>query len=435
MHQEPDFLRTLTVLYVEDDADVRQQLAQFLRRRVGTLVTATNGAEGLEAFKNNFVQMVVTDILMPEMDGLAMAREIRTQNRAIPIVITTAFEQTDYLLRAIDLGVNGYVIKPVNTEKLNQTLRECAHRLYLEEQIRLAATVFDCSPEAIMITDTANRIVSVNQAFSDITGYTIDEVAGRNPRLLASGIQDISFYAHMWNQIRNRIRWQGEIVNRRKDGTLFPAWLTVTTLVNSVGTITHHVGIFSDISARKEAEEQIRHLAMHDPLTGLPNRSLLTARFDVALAQAQRSHRQIALLFVDLDNFKSINDSLGHQAGDQVLKEAARRLLGVFRASDTVSRLGGDEFLVVINSVREQSDALGAAEKALEVMGKEMVIEGKSIRVTPSIGLAIYPEDGTDLEALIKNADSAMYKAKQLGKNSFQSYHPTGESAAVTGPL
>lgn len=416
-----EFLKTLTVLYVEDDDDVRRQLGLFLSRRVGTLITAADGVEGLDAFRNHPVRLVITDILMPKLDGLEMAREIRRMDRTVPIIVTTAFEQTDYLLDSIDLGVDGYVVKPISTEKLNATLLACARRLYLEQQLALAATVFDCSPEAIVITDAGNRIVSVNPAFSLITGYPAEEVLGQDPRLLASGLQERSFFASMWADLAQRKRWQGEISNRRKDGTVFPAWLSITAVSAPDGGTSHYVGIFSDITIRKKAEQQIRHLAMHDPLTGLPNRSLLSVRFELALAAAQRYGRQLALLFVDLDDFKEVNDTLGHHAGDLVLQEVGRRLMGLFRASDTVSRLGGDEFLIVINAVRETADAERAAQKVLDAVGKEMTIDGSRVLMTPSVGIALYPDHGQDMETLIKKADQSMYLKKQQGKQSVKS--------------
>jgi diguanylate cyclase (GGDEF)-like protein/PAS domain S-box-containing protein len=420
--QDDLFLKTLTVLYVEDDPDVRQQLEQFLQRRVGELIIAGNGAEGLKTFRGSWPQIVITDIKMPGMDGLSMAQEIRRLDRNVPIIVTTAFEQTDYLLRSIEIGVDEYVTKPVNTDRLYDGLVACAYRLRLERQLKLAAAVFDHCLEAIMITDADNRIVSANRVFCQITGYSAEEVVGENPNLLSSGLQDKAFYHAMWREIQEKGAWQGEISNKRKNGSVYPEWLAITTLADGNGRITNHIGMFSDISKRKAAELHIRQLAMHDPLTGLPNRYLLKARFELALATALRNGEYLALLYVDLDNFKSINDTLGHHAGDLVLQEVSHRLQGLFRSSDTVSRLGGDEFLVVINAVDSTADARCTARKVLDTLGEEMVICGRSLVVTPSIGIAVYPLDGADLETLIGRADSAMYRAKRQGKNNFLFY-------------
>ncbi len=416
------FLRTLTVLYVEDDRDVSLQLGQFLARRVGTLLTAGNGAEGVQVFCRERPQIVITDIKMPVMDGLTMAQQIRAMGSEVPIIVTTAFEQTEYLLRSINIGINEYVTKPVDTGRLYQRLLACAYRLRVEKQLKLAAAVFDNCLEAIVITDADNLIVSVNRVFCQTTGYEAEEVLGSNPSILASGAQERSFYEGMWSELKEKGAWQGEICNRRKNGSFYPEWLAITTLTDQSGRITNYIGMFTDISKRKAAEQHIRQLAMHDPLTGLPNRYLLKARFDLALATACRNGEYLAVLYVDLDNFKQVNDSLGHQAGDWVLQEVSRRLQGLFRSSDTVSRLGGDEFLVVLNAVNRTSDPASAAEKVLESLAIAVEVCGREIVVTPSIGIAVYPLDGADLDALIRNADAAMYRAKREGKNSYLFY-------------
>lgn len=432
LSQDEAFLKRLTVLYVEDDRDVSLQLGQFLQRRVGTLVTAGDGAEGVKAFCRASPQIVVTDIKMPVMDGLTMAREIRRLESEVPIIVITAFEQTDYLLRSINIGVNEYVTKPVDSERLYQRLLACAHRLRLETRLKLAAAVFDNCLEAIVITDPHNRIVSVNRLFSEITGYGPEEAIGCNPSLLSSGAQDRAFYQAMWGEIREKGAWQGEIGNRRKDGSLYPQWLAITTVADGRGGVANYIGMFTDISERKAVEEHIRQLAMHDPLTGLPNRHLLRARFELALATASRNGEYLALLYVDLDNFKGINDTLGHQAGDLVLLEVSRRLQGLFRSSDTVSRLGGDEFLVVLNAVNRTSDPASAAEKVLESLSHGIAVCGREPAVTPSIGIAVYPLDGTDLETLIRNADLAMYRAKRQGKNGYSFFASPDPSSAYT---
>jgi len=424
--QDEQYLKSLTVLYVEDDEDVRRQLEQFLCRRVGTLITAENGAEGLEAFLTHRPQIVITDVKMPVMDGLSMASEVRKMDETVPVIVTTAFEQTDYLLRSINIGVDQYVTKPVNTDRLYQGLLSCAYRLRVEQRLKLAATVFDNCLEAIVITDADNRIVSANRVFCQITGYGLDEVLGKDPRLLSSGSHDRAFYKALWRELIEKGSWQGEIYNRRKDGSVYPEWLSITTLSDVHGRITNYIGMFSDISKRKAYEEHIRQLAMQDPLTGLPNRHLLKARFEMSVATASRNRQMLALLYVDLDNFKQVNDTLGHHVGDEVLKEVSNRLQGVFRSSDTISRLGGDEFVVVIDAVGRESDAASAADKVLESLAGPMILTEGEVIVTPSIGIACYPKDGEDLETLIRHADGAMYDAKRSGKNGYRFYLAQG---------
>lgn len=428
------YLKELTVLYVEDDPDVRRQFELFLNRRCGTVLSASNGREGLALFGERMPHVVITDIQMPGMDGLEMLAEIRKTDLAVPCIVTTAFEQPDYLMRSIDVGVDKYVIKPVIGDRLFDALLSCGRRLRQEGQLKLAAKVFEHSMEGILITDPDNRIVRVNPAFTAITGYGADEVAGGSPKILSSGYQDEAFYRAMWRQIDANGCWQGELTNRHRSGRVYPAWLSITTLYDERGRVTNRIGIFADISDRKAAEEHLRNLALYDSLTGLANRSLLAARFELALAGALRNREQLGVLFIDLDNFKAVNDTLGHSAGDEVLQEVARRLKGLFRASDTICRTGGDEFLVVVHSVSDPTDAARAAEKVLDALAPAMEFWENGVSVTSSIGIAIYPRDGEDMDTLMRNADVAMYRAKQQGRNTYRFFSPVDASSdAVSG--
>ncbi len=254
-----EFLKTITVLYVEDDPDTREQLGMFLKRRIGRLITAENGAAGFEAFAAHRPQIVITDIQMPVMDGLSMARKIRNIDPTVPIIIVTAFEQTDYLMRAIDIGMDKYVSKPVEPDRLSAALHACADRVHNENKLRLAARVFDSSQEAIVITDAGQHIISVNRAFTEVTGYTAEEAVGSSSiHLLSSGRQNPAFYEKMWEEIAIRGYWRGEVWNRRKNGQIYPEWLSMTTLTDEQDRITHYIGMFSDISERKLMEDQLR---------------------------------------------------------------------------------------------------------------------------------------------------------------------------------
>lgn len=253
------FMKTLTILFVEDDPDAMAQLSQFLKRRVGTLITAANGAEGLSAFKKRKPDIVITDIQMPEMDGLTMSLEIRRLDSDVPIIVVTAFEQTDYLVRAIEIGLDKYIPKPVDPERLHAALVQCAEGLYAENRFRLAARVLESSREGIVISNADQHIVSVNRAFTDITGYSAAEAIGQNPvALLSSGRHDEAFYGKMTEEIRAKGCWQGELWNRRKNDQVYPEWLSITTLTDANGDISHYIGVFSDISERRQMEEQLR---------------------------------------------------------------------------------------------------------------------------------------------------------------------------------
>lgn len=291
-----------------------------------------------------------------------------------------------------------------------------------EAELRLAARVFEHAGEAIMVTDADNRIVKVNPAFTAITGYSAAEVLGETPARFKSGRHDAAFYQAMWRSLSETDAWEGEIWDRRRDGVVYPKWLTISAMRDNQGELRHYVALFTDISERKRSEERIRHLAEHDSLTGLPNRSLLQDRLRQAMARAEREHARLALLFVDLDRFKLVNDSLGHAVGDALLQEVAHRLQSTVRASDTVSRQGGDEFLILLADIEQNEDAGRVAQKMLEVLSEPCHLASHELRITPSIGISLYPDDSVDLETLIKSADIAMYQAKESGRHTYQFY-------------
>lgn len=292
------------------------------------------------------------------------------------------------------------------------------------QQARLYARVFEASHDAIIITNPANGIIAVNRAFTDITGYTQEEVMGKNPKMLSSGRQDQGFYISMWTSIREDGHWQGEIWNRRKSGEVYPEWVTISAVRNAREEIANYIAIFSDISERKAAEEHINYLAQHDGLTGLPNRTLMQDRLQQALSAAGRAGGLVAVLFLDLDHFKDINDSLGHHVGDQLLIAVAERISDSVRGADTVSRIGGDEFVIILPTVAEADDIALVAEKILCSLSRRYRIDVHEINTTPSIGIAVYPGDGEDMGTLIRNADTAMYHAKKSGRNNYQFFTP-----------
>lgn len=292
----------------------------------------------------------------------------------------------------------------------------------LQESTQLAARVFADSKEGIMITARDGAILDVNEAFCEITGYSKAEILGRKPNMLKSGRHDKEFYARMWSSILANGQWSGEIWDRRKDGEVYPKWLSIGAVRGERDEITHFVAIFTDITAMKQSEERLLQLAHFDFLTGLPNRILFRDRLSQAMRQAKRNKRGMALMFIDLDRFKGINDSLGHKAGDQLLVEVAGRLLACVRKSDTVARLGGDEFTVVVSELHAPAAAAVVAEKIIESVGQPVTLEGVEVVVTPSIGIAVFPADGATPEDLIKNSDRAMYQAKEQGRNTYRFY-------------
>ncbi len=291
--------------------------------------------------------------------------------------------------------------------------------------LRLAQQAYRSMSEAVLITDATTRIVEVNPAFERLTGYRRAEVIGMRPSLLRSDRHSADFFEAMWTQLGKECHWAGEIWNRRSDSSVVPCWMHIDGVKDpKTGEVTHYVGVFSDIAERKVLEERIRYLAHHDPLTGLANRLTLDAVLPQSIAMARRNGLRVALLFVDLDHFKEINDALGHATGDQVLREVARRLTTTVRESDFLARIGGDEFLIVLNEIADSGDALRVANAVLEAMAPPMRLSGGDIRITPSIGIALFPEDGEDPGTLIGCADLAMYRVKSAGRAGFQ-FHGT----------
>ena len=289
-------------------------------------------------------------------------------------------------------------------------------RKLAEQQLRITARVFDKAGEAIVVTDDQGEIQTVNAAFSRITGYTATEAIGQTISLLKSGRHGSDFYTTMWQALAASGFWQGEIWNRRKNGEIYPEWLTISRVDDEQGRIEHFVGVFSDISSIKESQHKAEYLSTHDPLTSLPNRALFHDRLRHALAQARRRKTRIALMFIDLDNFKTINDTLGHDVGDELLKKAAVRLRDVVRDVDSVARLGGDEFTAILLDCNEEM-ANQVARRVVDDLSASFDIGGRRLFVSASVGVAFHPEDGGDSTSLIKAADSAMYRAKEQGRN------------------
>ena len=297
---------------------------------------------------------------------------------------------------------------------------DITERKEAEDKLRLMAQVFERSGDAILITDPENKIIATNSSFTTLTGYSQEEVLGQNPSILKSGKETDEFYRSLWEALAKEHYWQGEIWEKRKDGSLYPKWLTITAIHDHKGVLLNYIAGFSDISERKLAEQKIEHMAHHDALTNLPNRFSLTERLGQSLEQARRSDQHLAVIFLDLDHFKNINDSLGHHIGDLLLIEVAARLSGSVRASDIVARLGGDEFVVALPQVQSGIAAAHTVSKIQKALSRLFLLEGHELRITPSIGISVFPHDGETVEALMQNADAAMYHAKAQGRNNYQ---------------
>ena len=286
------------------------------------------------------------------------------------------------------------------------------------KKIQFYTAAFANTSEGVVITDLEGRILSVNRAFENISGYSQQEIIGQNPRMLQSGRHDKEFYQNMWRRLTKTGVWQGEIWNRRKSGEIYPQWLNITTVYDDQNRASHFVGVNTDISQRKQAEYQLEHLAHYDALTDLPNRLLLQSRLEHAMQQAARHKRRVGIVFLDLDDFKKVNDSLGHTAGDELLQAVANRWLKRLRAEDTLGRLGGDEFLLLLENIQNTDEVGVVVRDLLKSLDQPFVLsKGNQIFVEASIGASIYPDDGSDTDVLLQYADMAMYRSKDRGRN------------------
>lgn len=290
------------------------------------------------------------------------------------------------------------------------------------ERLRMAAAVFESTLEGVLVTDLDGRIVHVNRAFMNITGYSQEEVLGQFPSKFKSGRHRTEFYRHMFQALAARGQWSGEIWNRRKSGEIYPQWQTICTIDDDHGQLSHYVAVFSDISAIKHSERELNRLAHHDPLTDLPNRLLFNDRTEQAVAAAQASRRGCALLLLDLDHFQSINDSLGHSAGDQLLKAVAERLKGGLTGDATLARLGGDEFAVLVEHCDQVDEVAALAQALIDVFKDPFVLDSHPLFVSASIGISLCPGDALSAEQLLRNADSALFKAKHSGRAGYALY-------------
>ncbi|MCX7291146.1 EAL domain-containing protein, partial [Janthinobacterium sp.] len=298
-----------------------------------------------------------------------------------------------------------------------------------EEKLRLSATVLEHIADGVMVVDAGGIIVTVNPAFTQITGYSEAEALGRHSSLTRSTRHDAAFYQAMWDELTATGFWRGEIWHQRKNGELYLEWLTISAVRDARAGTTHYVGVFSDITLIKESQEKLDHMAHHDPLTALPNRLLFHDRLQHALLRAARDQEQLAVLFIDLDRFKNVNDTLGHHVGDELLQKVAGQLAARLREGDTLARLGGDEFIVLLERVDGEYGATQVAEKLMTMFDQPFTVADHELFVTCSVGISLFPDDALDLNMLIRNADVAMYQAKARGRNGYRFYAPsmTGE--------
>ncbi|MCC5883228.1 MAG: EAL domain-containing protein [Halomonas sp.] len=353
-------------------------------------------------------------------DTLIAARDLLMNHRVRHLAVLDETDEVVGLLGFRDMlaGAEHLYMQDLR-DALEQRDRALAQS---RENLQLAERVIDSSLEGIIITDPSNRIEFVNRAFTHMTGFTAEEAVGKTPEILSSGRHDAAFYREMWDALKRSGYWRGEIWNRRKSGELYLELLTITSITDDNGAVTHYAALFSDITHLRENEERIRKLAYYDALTGLPNRRLLEDRLELAIRHAHRNQTRLAVIFIDLDHFKEVNDTLGHAFGDELLVMMAERLQLRLREDDTLARLGGDEFLVLLPDLEEVDEVTRVARRLVEAVGEPCVLEGQEFHVGCSLGISLYPDDATTAETLVHNADVAMYRAKQEGRNGYRLY-------------
>lgn len=301
-----------------------------------------------------------------------------------------------------------------------------------EDYLRQAAAMFESTREGVMVTDTEARILTINQAFCELTGYSKSEVIGQTPQLLKSGRQNAEFYQAMWTDLEEKDYWQGEIWNRRKNGEIYLQMLSITVVRNEYQKLTHYVGVFSDISLLKDAVERLDYLAHHDPLTNLPNRLVLLSRLEHCIQLSDRERKSAAILMLDLDRFKDVNDSFGHLAGDELLQQVSACLTNRLRGIDTVTRIGGDEFIVLLEDLSHPRDAAQVATEIITALSEPWQLSnGKEVRIGVSIGISLFPEHGSTPEELLQHADAALYRAKDKGRGNYQYFTEDLTIAAI----
>lgn len=415
----------MNILIVDDDIVDREYIKRILRKTDQNyyFVETESVDEGLSAFKKKTFDVILLDYRMPQRDGIELLLALKNEpyENSVAIIMLSNSEDATLALECIKAGAQDFLLKnEITASRLNRAILQAQVHFDLEKKLRLSARVFSESHEGIMITDAGRMLVDVNPAFSEITGYSREEVIGKSPEMLCSGKHSPEFYTMMWQQIDEQGYWQGEIWNRRKNGDVFAELLTISSLKNSDDHVVNYLGMFTDITPSKRQQESMHHMAYYDALTELPNRTLLRDRFNQAVAHSKRSGTLLAVCFLDLDDFKPVNDNLGHDTGDKLLIEVASRLELAVRTEDTVSRLGGDEFSLLLGDIKSTAQCYEMLERIIDSVSATYFIDEHAINISASIGVSLSPLDGVELGSLLRNADQAMYQAKQEGKNNYQ---------------
>lgn len=414
------------VLMVRDSGEIMARAPDWREYMGRSLPTAPYLAPGAPP-RGNFRRVAVLDGV-PRLYGYRKLPEYQlTFVAALPLDEILAGVQRQRQATFLTMTATSLVLAAMGWLILRSVrARERAERALRDanRELSLAGSVFRHTMDAVMVTEIDGTIVSVNPAFTAVTGYEAAEVVGHTPRLLRSGRHDAAFYRALFDQLGSTGSWRGEIWNRRKDGQSYLEWISISLVRDERGKPLRYVSVSNDVTELRAGDAHLRHLAFHDPLTGLPNRALLLDRMSQGISVAERDGRGMGVMFIDLDRFKPINDTLGHDVGDQLLQQVAQRLSQAVRHSDTVARIGGDEFVILLEQVDDGVTYVNLAEKLLSSLSRPMVLGSHTLEVGASIGIASYPGDGADAATLLKHADAAMYASKAGGRGAYHFYHP-----------
>lgn len=423
-------MQTLRVLLVEDsEDDAALTLRQLKKGGYEPAYKRVDTKEDMRAaLETRDWDVVLSDYNMPIFSGPAALALLRSMHIDLPFIVISGAMGEESAVELMRSGAHDYIMKDnlarlvpaIERELREAELRRAQQRA--EADLRLAAKVFESSVEGVMITDYQANILRVNKAFTEITGYSEADMLGKNPSILQSGRHDKGFYRGMWSSINDHGYWQGEIWNRRKTGEIFPEWLTISTVSDEAGQVSHLIAGFTDLSQQKQAEDRIQHLMSYDALTGLPNRALFRERCKRAIQRAKKGKKCVAYLHIDIDRFVTINDTLGHQVGDQLLQQVGQRLAGSIRQEDLIARFVGDEFGITLVDLESGTDIEAMVRLLTGAFAEPFPAAGQEIFLAPSVGIAVYPDDATEYEELARFADTAVHSAKRHGGASYQFY-------------
>ncbi len=421
--QLDDLIRTSRDIHIITDGDgtiFQSNPAAAVLAPLARLAGENLGAWVLPAYRDNFLDQRIKAFSEKREDDIEWEMHLhQAANDTSPLIVSA---------QVLPLYKNDQV------SGLHWVLRNISHLRTTEFEAQIATTVFENAAEGIMITDPNGEILAVNPAFTKISGYSADEAIGHNASFLRSGVQDEAFYADFWHSLHENRSWQGELFHRKKSGEMYPEWQTISAATDKDNRVLSYVAIFSDISRLMRAEKRLAYLAHYDLLTGLPNRHLFQERITQGIANTKRSGIPFTLIFIDLNKFKEINDTLGHHAGDFVLKEVSKRLLAVIREVDTVARLGGDEFVIIAPGLRGANDIGLLCRKAIKALRQPILIDGQSRFISGSFGCAEHPKHGEDESTLLRNADKAMYQAKAAADSDYVIYEAGNSFPAEIKP-